>query len=89
MIPTGSVIQLPSGILFKTTLCWFLDAYLTVVGGELVTNSYSLPSANDKFALQVVSPQEAAQRTVEQEIVHVTTGMLLMPSLGWNVTSIP
>ena len=31
---------------------------------------------------------QTAQRTVEREIVHVTTGTLLMPSLGWNVTSI-
>ena len=66
-----------------------MDAYLTVVGGELVTNLYPLPRVNDKFALQEVGHHEAAQCTVKQEIVHVTTGTLLMPSLGWDVKTIP
>ena len=85
MIPTGSVIRSPLGVLFKTTSCLFLDAYLTVVGVELVPNLYLLPSINDKFALEDVGHHEAAQRTVKQEIVHVTTGTLLMPLLGWDV----
>ena len=89
VIPTGSVIQLPSGILFKTTSCRLLDAYLTVVGGDLVTNIYPLPCSNDELELeQDVNQHQTAQRTVEREIVHVTTGTLLMPSLGWDVTSI-
>ena len=37
MIPTGSVIRSPSGIVFKTMSYRFLDAYLTVVSGELQT----------------------------------------------------
>ena len=77
------------GILFKTTSCRFLDAYLTVVGGELVTNIYLLASVNDEFAVQDVSPHREMQCTVKREIVHVTTRTLLMPSLGWGVTSIP
>ena len=82
------MIRSPSGVLSKTTSCWFLDAYLTVVEGESVTNLYPLPSVNDELTLQDKSDHETAQRTDEQEIAHVTMGTLLMPALGWDVTTI-
>jgi hypothetical protein len=84
-IPIGSVQWSPLGVLFKTTSFCFLDAYLTVVGGELMTNIYLLPLVNDKFVMEEINNHENAQRIVEREIVHVTTGMLLMPLVGWDV----
>ncbi len=89
MIPNKS----PSGVVFKITSCCFLDAYSTVVGGELQTNIYLLPAIDDEFTLdEETTPKAAnkgvgldAQRTIEQEIVHVTTGILLLPSVGWDV----
>jgi hypothetical protein len=86
MIPIGSVLRSPLGVLYKTRSFRFLDAYLTVIGGELMTNIYPLPLVNDKFATEEINNHDKAQRIVEQEIVHVTTGMLLMPSVGWDVT---
>ncbi len=48
VIPTGSVLQSPSGILFKTTSCRLLEL------GELVTNIYPLPCSNDSITLRVL-----------------------------------
>jgi hypothetical protein len=85
MIPIGSVLRSQLGVIFKTTLFCFLDAYLTVVGGELMTNIYPLPLVNDKFAMEEINNLDKAQRIVEQEVVHVMTGTLLMPLVCWDV----
>jgi hypothetical protein len=86
MINIGSVLWSPLGVLFKTTSFCFLDANLTVVGGELLINIYPLPLVNDEFATEEIYNHEKVQRIVEQEIAHVTTGTLLMPLVGWDVT---
>ncbi len=93
MISNRSVIKSPSGVVFKITSCCFVEAYITVVGGELQTNIYPLPAIDDEFTLDEETTSKAAnkgvkldaQRTIEQEIVHVTTGTLLLLSVGWDV----
>ncbi len=47
-----------------------------------MTNICPIPLVNDKFAMEEINNHKKVQRIVEQDIIHVTTGMLLMSLVG-------
>ena len=73
LLPSGTTIRSPSGLIFTISSSKFLDAYNTVLKGTLLTNIYPQPPSD-----------ESEPTTYEVDIERMTTGALLWPQIGWD-----
>ena len=73
LLPSGSTLRSPSGLIFSIMTSRFLDAYTTVLKGTLVTNIYPLPLAN-----------EGEATSYESDISWMASGDLRWPQIGWD-----
>jgi hypothetical protein len=72
LLPIGSVLKSPLGILFCIFSCNYMNAYSTIIRGELV-NKYDVMA--DSYS-------------VSMEVTLVNTGLLVWPTIGWDVHSL-
>jgi hypothetical protein len=72
LLPIGSVLKSPSGILFCIVSCNYMDAYSTINRGEL----------NSKYDVM------ADDHSVSREVMWVTKGLLVWPTIGRDVHSL-
>jgi hypothetical protein len=73
LLPIGSVLKSPLGtILFCIVSCNYIDAYSTIIRGELVNEYNAIDDGH----------------SVSMEVTRVTTGLLLWPTIGWKVHSL-
>ncbi len=66
VLPIGSVLKSPSGILFCIVSCNYMDAYSTIIRGELIDEYDAMDNGH----------------SVSMEVTRVTTGLLLWPTIG-------
>ncbi len=72
LLPIDSVLKSPSGILFHIVSCNYMDAYSTIIRGELVSKYDAMDYGY----------------SVSMEVMRVTTGSLLWPTIRWEVHSL-
>jgi hypothetical protein len=74
-LSVGLVLCSPSGISFRVVSCTFENPYSVKVCGDLIAG--------------VNENENAHNLLVQNEISRVTSGLLLWPAVGWEVTSFP
>jgi hypothetical protein len=88
LIPVGSVLKSPSGALFRVTSSKYIDAFLIVVGGELIINNPAIDQPVGIVEPVIVEPVTVEPVIEEQRVIDIermTSATLLWPTIDWHV----
>jgi len=70
-IPVGSVLKSPSGALFRVTSTKYIDAFLIVVGGELIINNQIIDQPVGIVEPVIVEPITVEPVIDEQRVIDI------------------
>ncbi len=91
LLPVGSILKSPLGLLFLVLETNFINAYSTLVHGELIHQPDE--TEDDQTEPMVIEPicgdKSSPNSQLSVDAVVVTTGALPWPAIGWDIQHLP